>query len=79
MGVSARVSVIVYNTKLLSPSELPTSVMSSTMPKWAGNLGLAPSETDFQPIITAVVHTTANPSLALARGLKKNAGEPCLP
>jgi len=53
-GVSARVSTIVYNTAKLKRSELPRSVMDLAQPKWKGKLALAPTETDFQPIVTAV-------------------------
>ncbi len=54
VGVSARVSVLVYNTHDLSPSQLPSSVLDLAAPRWRGKLALAPSETDFQPIVTAV-------------------------
>jgi len=53
-GVSARVSAMVYNTGKLKPSELPTSILGLASPKWKGKLALAPTETDFQPIVTAV-------------------------
>ena len=53
-GVSARVSTIVYNTDKLKPSQLPRSVMDLAKPEWKGKLALAPTETDFQPIVTAV-------------------------
>jgi iron(III) transport system substrate-binding protein len=53
VGVSARVSVIIYNPSLISASELPTHVSELAEPKYAGKLALAPSETDFQPIVTA--------------------------
>ena len=53
-GVSARVSTMVYNTDKLKPSQLPRSIMELAQPKWKGKLALAPSETDFQPIVTAV-------------------------
>jgi iron(III) transport system substrate-binding protein len=53
-GVSARVSTIVYNAGKLKPSELPRSVLELASPKWKGKLALAPTETDFQPIVTAV-------------------------
>ena len=80
VGVSARVSVMVYNTKMLSANELPTSVMQLASSKWAGKLGLAPSETDFQPIITAVAHTYGQPAaLRWLDGLKKNAGSHTYP
>lgn len=56
VGVSARVSVLVYNTRLLKPSQVPTSVLQLAAPRWKGKLALAPSETDFQPVVTAVDH-----------------------
>ena len=55
LGVSARVSVLVYNTSQLKSSELPNSVLELAEPKWKGKIGFAPSETDFQPLITAIV------------------------
>jgi iron(III) transport system substrate-binding protein len=53
-AISARVSTMVYNTKELKPSELPRSVLELADPRWKGKLALAPGETDFQPIVTAV-------------------------
>ena len=80
VGVSARVSVIVYNTKLLSSSQLPTSVLDLDNAKWSGKLGLAPSETDFQPIITSVVHSYGQAAaLRWLEGLKKNAASHTYP
>jgi iron(III) transport system substrate-binding protein len=54
VGVSGRVSVILYNPALISESQLPTSVMQLADPKYKGKLAIAPGETDFQPIVTAV-------------------------
>jgi iron(III) transport system substrate-binding protein len=53
VGVSARVSVIVYNPSLISASQLPTHVTQLADPDYKGKLALAPGETDFQPIVTA--------------------------
>jgi len=53
-GISARVSTMVYNTNELKPAQLPGSVLDLASPKWKGKLALAPTETDFQPIVTAV-------------------------
>jgi iron(III) transport system substrate-binding protein len=55
VGVSARVSVLVYNTSQISASQLPGSILELAQPKWKGKLGFAPSETDFQPLITSIV------------------------
>ena len=43
VGVSARVSVMIYNTSLLKPADLPTSAMVLADPKWSGRIGLAGS------------------------------------
>jgi iron(III) transport system substrate-binding protein len=74
VGVSARVSVLVYDTRKLSPSQLPTSVMDLASPQWAGKLALAPSETDFQPIVTSIAkaHGTAA-ALTWLNAVKHNA------
>ncbi len=53
VGVSARVSVIIYNPSLISASQLPQHVSQLADPQYAGKLALAPGETDFQPIVTA--------------------------
>lgn len=73
VGVSARVSVLVYNTKQISPSQLPSSILALAEPKWKGKLGYAPSETDFQPLITAI--TKLNGAAAAEKwleGIKAN-------
>ncbi len=55
VGVSARVSVLVYNSSELQPSQLPGSLLELSQARWRGKVGFAPSETDFQPLITAIV------------------------
>jgi len=55
VGVSARVSVLIYNPALISARQLPTSVMQLAEPKYRGQLALAAGETDFQPIVTSVL------------------------
>jgi iron(III) transport system substrate-binding protein len=53
VGVSARVSVLIYNPSLISVSQLPAHVSQLAEAKYKGKLALAPQETDFQPIVTA--------------------------
>ncbi len=75
VGVSARVSVIVYNTALVSPKDLPTSAMQLADPKWSGRLAIAGSETDFQPIVTSVARTYGDAAaLRWLDAVKANAG-----
>jgi iron(III) transport system substrate-binding protein len=56
VGVSARVSAIVYNPSLISASQLPQHVSQLADPQYEGKFALAPGETDFQPIVTAYQH-----------------------
>ena len=56
VGVSARVSVLIYNPSQIKASQLPTSVMQLADAKYRGKLALAAGETDFQPIVTSVLH-----------------------
>ena len=55
-GVSARVSVLVYNPGLIKASQLPTRISQLASAQYQGKLALAPGETDFQPIVTAYQH-----------------------
>ena len=54
VGVSARVSVMVYNPALISAAQLPASVLDLAAPRYRGKLAIAPTETDLQPVITSV-------------------------
>jgi len=80
VGVSARVSVLVYNTGLLRASQLPTSVMELADPRWKGQLAIAPGETDFQPIITSIVsHYGRKAALKWLDAVKANAEQHVYP
>jgi iron(III) transport system substrate-binding protein len=57
IGVSARVSVLIYNPGLIGSSRLPSTVLQLAEPRYKGKLALAAGETDFQPIVTSVAHT----------------------
>jgi iron(III) transport system substrate-binding protein len=75
VGVSARLSVLVYNTRDLKPTSLPTSVLGLASPKWKGKLDIAPSETDFQPIVTSVAADIGDAAtVKWLEALKANAG-----
>jgi iron(III) transport system substrate-binding protein len=75
VGVSARVSLLVYNTDKLKPSQLPTSVLDLADPQWKGKLSIAPGETDFAPIVTSVAASHGDAAaVAWLKGLKSNAG-----
>jgi iron(III) transport system substrate-binding protein len=80
VGVTARVSVMGYNTSLLSPSQLPMSVMDLADPRWKGQIGIAGSETDFQPIVTSIARTHGEAAaLRWLEAVKANAGSHSYP
>jgi iron(III) transport system substrate-binding protein len=73
VGISGRVSVIVYNTKQVAPTSLPSSILALAEPKWKGKLGIAPSETDFQPLITSITKFDGSPAAEKwLEGMKAN-------
>jgi iron(III) transport system substrate-binding protein len=75
VGVSARVSVLIYNPALIAKAQLPTSVLQLADPRYRGKLALAPGETDFQPIVTSVDRTYGEAkTLKWLEGIKANAG-----
>jgi len=74
VGVSARVSVLIYNPTLISKADLPTSVLQLADPKYKGKLAFAQGETDFQPIVTSVLSAYGKSrTLAWLNGIKVNA------
>ena len=80
VGVSARVSVLIYNPSLIAKSQLPTSVLQLADPRYQGELALAPGETDFQPIVTSVARAYgAAAALTWLEGLRTNAGSHVYP
>jgi iron(III) transport system substrate-binding protein len=74
VGVSARVSVLIYNPSLIKKSALPTSVLQLANPKYRGELAFAAGETDFQPIVTSVLKAYGRAAtLKWLDGIKSNA------
>jgi iron(III) transport system substrate-binding protein len=74
VGVSLRVSSLVYNPSLLPASQLPRSILDLSQPRWKGKVAIAPTDSDFPPIVGAVIdtHGIATTRTWLA-GLKRNA------
>ena len=80
LGISARVSVLIYNPSMISASQLPTSVLQLANPKYKGKLAFAAGETDFQPIVTSVARTYGDAAASTwLSGIKANAGSHIYP
>jgi iron(III) transport system substrate-binding protein len=80
VGVSARVSVLIYNPSLIAKNQLPTSVMQLADPQFQGKFAFAAGETDFQPIVTSVIRTYGQAAaLRWLDGIKSNAASHIVP
>ncbi len=74
VAISARSAVLAYDTKKVRPAALPASLLDLADPQWKGRVGFAPTETDFQPLITAVAALKGQAAAtAWLKGLKSNA------
>jgi iron(III) transport system substrate-binding protein len=62
VAVSGRSAVLSYDTDKLKPAQLPTALLDLAKPAWWGKVGFAPTETDFQPLITAVTKLDGVPA-----------------
>ena len=74
VGVVARENVLVYNTKKIDAAQLPASLMDLAKPEWKGKVGIAPSDGDFLPVVSAVIAMKGEDgALQWLKGLKTNA------
>ena len=79
-GISARVSVLIYNPSLIKKSALPTNVLALANPKYKGKLAFAAGETDFQPIVTSVLKAYGKKAaLKWLNGIKANSSSHVYP
>ncbi len=73
VGVSARSAVLVYNTAKLAAGALPAGLEELAGPTWRDKIGFAPTETDFQPLIAALVKLRGrSAAVGWLNGLKGN-------
>jgi iron(III) transport system substrate-binding protein len=73
-GISVRVSALAYNPSLISSGQLPASILDLAQPKWKGKVAIAPTDSDFAPLIGAVIASYGKQAaLNWLRGLKANA------
>jgi iron(III) transport system substrate-binding protein len=74
VGMALRVSSLVYDPAHVPRSQLPASLLDMAQPRWKGKIAIAPADSDFPPIVAAVIATHGE---AAARtwlaGLERNA------
>jgi iron(III) transport system substrate-binding protein len=74
IGIAARSTVLVYNPSLVSPDQLPGSIVALADPAWQGRVGIAPGGADFQAIASAVFAVEGDAAAGQwLDGLKANA------
>jgi iron(III) transport system substrate-binding protein len=73
VGVLARENVLAYNTTKVPSSQLPASLLDLAKPEWRGKVGIAPSDADFLPLVSAVLAEKGEAAtLTWLKGLKAN-------
>jgi iron(III) transport system substrate-binding protein len=74
VGISVRVSALAYNPSLISSGQLPASILDLAQPRWKGKVAIAPTDSDFVPLVGAVIAAYGQQAaLNWLRGLKDNA------
>jgi len=74
VGVALRVSCLVYDPALISRSQLPSSILDLAAPRWKGKVAIAPLDSDFPPVVGAVIATRGTKAAASwLAGLKRTA------
>ncbi len=73
-GVALRVSGLAYDPSLVSAAALPRSILALAAPRWKGKIAIAPADSDFPPLVGAVIATYGTKvALQWLVGLKRNA------
>ncbi|WP_034262284.1 extracellular solute-binding protein [Actinospica robiniae] len=79
VGITARVTCMVVANGVTA-AQTPASALSLADPQWKGKLAFAPSETDLQPMITAIAEKYGTQRAAeWLNGIKANAAGYLLP
>ncbi|MGH8160632.1 MAG: extracellular solute-binding protein [Gammaproteobacteria bacterium] len=74
IGVLARQDVLTYNPRMIKKSSLPKSLLALAEPRYKGKVAIAPTDSDFYPLVGAVLATYGRSrTLQWLRGLKHNA------
>jgi iron(III) transport system substrate-binding protein len=74
VGTALRVSSLVYDPARIARSELPQSILELAEPRWRGKVAIAPTDSDFPPLVGAVIaRDGAGRTAAWLQGLKRNA------
>ncbi|HYB29687.1 MAG TPA: extracellular solute-binding protein [Solirubrobacteraceae bacterium] len=74
VGVALRVSSLAYDPARVPASQLPSSVLALAQPQWKGRIAVAPTDSDFPPVVGAIIATYGRSAAAhWLAGIKRNA------
>jgi iron(III) transport system substrate-binding protein len=74
VAISLRVSALAYDPAHVSAAQLPASILDLAKPEWKGKVAIAPTDSDFVPLVGAVIAAYGQTAaLNWLRGLKANA------
>jgi iron(III) transport system substrate-binding protein len=72
-GVALRISALAYDPSLIPAARLPKSLLELAEPQWKGKVALAPTDSDFVPLVGAVIATYGKQAAVnWLSGLKRN-------
>ena len=71
--IALRVSTLAYDPALVRTSELPPSIIQLAQPRWKGKVAIAPTDSDFVPLVGALLATWGKTAAKnWLAGLKRN-------
>ncbi len=74
VGMALRVSSLVCDPGLMPSSQLPKSILDLAQPQWKGKIAVAPTDSDFPPVVSAVIAKNGRAAAETwLSGLKHNA------
>ncbi len=74
VGLALRVSSLAYDPAQVARAKLPASIMDLAKPQWKGKVAVSPLDSDFPPVVGAVIASKGEKAAAAwLQGLKKNA------
>jgi iron(III) transport system substrate-binding protein len=74
IGVALRISSLAYDPARISTAQLPNSVLALAQPRWKGRVAIAPTDSDFPPVVGAIVATEGRRAAERwLAGIKRNA------
>lgn len=56
-AIALRIGALAYNPSLVAKSQLPSSILQLAQPRWNGKVAIAPTDSDFVPLVGAVLAT----------------------